>query len=120
MKKLTKFLVTLCVIVLVIFGILFFKGKGFTVGQCIIADNGSCLIVMDNSPVRLVDLSDEKDMMAGFKTGDKLLVIHDGVNETYPGNTGAYFCAKLSDGDPAAIPDKIIAELTELGWLSGN
>ena len=49
--------------------------------------------------------------------GDKIFVVHDGIAETYPAQTGVFFCVKLEDGSANDIPQKHIRELTELGWF---
>jgi len=95
------------------------KGYGMTVGRALYAKDGSCMLIEDeNSPIRMSDLSDGKNLFDGISTGDKILVIHTGIAESYPAQTGAYWLLKLSDGDRDDIPDKIIEDLSSMGWLS--
>ena len=52
--------------------------------------------------------------------GDKILVIHDDIVETYPGKTGVYAIFKLGDGTADDIPQTVVNGLTELGWLESK
>lgn len=103
--------------ILLFFGIILYKGMGITIGRCLIADNGSYLLIDDDSPI--VMSSDSEKMFSKLSSGDKILVVHSGVNESYPGSTGVYLCLKLTNGDIYEIPARVIMDLTELGWL-GN
>ena len=48
--------------------------------------------------------------------GDRILIISDLINESYPGSTSAHFILKLEDGDITDIPEETLASLSELGW----
>ena len=48
--------------------------------------------------------------------GDRILIISDLINESYPGSTSAYFIFKLEDGDVSDIPEDTLISLSELGW----
>ncbi|MBQ8804611.1 MAG: hypothetical protein IJZ53_13365 [Tyzzerella sp.] len=113
--------------ILIVFGILVFGlfimyrySLGITVGRCLVAVDGSYLLVDDNSPTKISNCSSNEELFSNLKTGDKILVVHDGVNESYPGQTGAYFCLRLGGGSIDDISDEVISELTELGWLKGD
>jgi len=92
---------------------------GFSVGRCLVADNGSYMLVEDNSPI-VMSNRDKKEIFSGLETGDKILVLHDGVEESYPGGTGAKWIVKLEDGTMEDIPEEVISELTEMGWLGSD
>ncbi len=96
-----------------------FSSVGISTGVCLVADNGSVFLVDKNSPVRLSDFSGT-DRLSGLETGDKLLVVHDGIAESYPASTGLIFYVRLAGGKESEIPDMVISSLTELGWISGN
>ena len=57
------------------------------------------------------------DMFYNLDVGDRILVIHTGIEESYPGQTTARPVFKLSSGDASDIPDVVIDSLIELGWL---
>ena len=118
MKKKKLVIGILCVAVVLIAGVLFMAKNSisFSIGNCIAADNGRYLIVMDNSPVAMHQRSGKESIFPDLDTGDKIFIVHDGVNETYPGKTGLYFVFKLSDGDISDVPEDVIAQLQELGW----
>ncbi len=95
------------------------KGYGMSVGRALYAKDGSCMLVVDeNSPIRMSDRSDGGNLFDGISTGDKILVIHTGIAESYPAQTGAHWLMKIGEGDRDDIPEKIIEELTSMGWLS--
>lgn len=93
---------------------------GITVGRCLIAIDGSYLLVDDNSPIEISNCSSNEELFSDLKTGDKILVVHNGVNESYPARTGAYFCMRIGSGSIDDISEEVIHELTELGWLQGE
>ena len=122
MRQKKKWMIPLCVIgglLLICAGLLWYMAShsmGFSVGRCLVADNGSYMFIDGNSPIVMSTRRDKKRMFAGLETGDKILLLHDGIQETYPGGTGAYWCMKLEDGTQADIPEQVMEELAELGW----
>lgn len=117
MKKKHIFLI---VIVLLIIGIaaLLFSGLTPSVGYVIAADDGQYLIALDDSPVVMSGSTRDENMFIGLKTGNQVLILHDGIRESYPAQTGVYFCLKLGNGSPDRIPAHITENLTELGWIT--
>ena len=116
MKKKWMLCVGVLALVLLMFGVMTAKHLSVRVGTCIKTENGGCMLLMEDSPVVLSG----KTAFARFdeyRTGDRLLVLHDGILETYPGRTGAYLVIRLHKGDAAAIPQEILAALTEMGWM---
>lgn len=104
----------LCVVVL---NAMASKGFGMSVGRYLVTKNGESMLVVDNSPIVLSNRT-EKDLFEGLEIGDEILVIHDGIAETYPAKTGAYAVFKKKSGTAKDIPKDVIESLTELGWLS--
>lgn len=100
------------------YAVLSIKSIGISTGLCLFSDNGSCFIIKENSPVKLSPPEDNPSMFSAFSDGDKMLVFHSGINETYPASTGAYLCIKLGDGEREDVPEEVISSLTYLGWLS--
>lgn len=89
----------------------------FSTGRCIVTSNGSYLILLDGSPVNMSNRSGSDDLFADLQTGDEILILHDGIQETYPGGTGVYFCRKQSSGTITDIPTDIIESLSPMGWI---
>lgn len=120
MKKKRLLIGILCVAVVLIARALFMAKNsiGFSIGNCIEADNGRYLIVLDNSPIAMHQRSGKESMFPDLDTGDKMFIVHDGINETYPGKTGLYYIFKLSDGDIHDVPEEIMSQLQEMGWIS--
>ena len=119
MKK--KVLIPICIVLalfLIIGGGLAYmsvKSFDFSVGRVLSANN-SMMLVLDNSPIQMSCRTDDGKIFAKLTDGDKVLVLHDGIAESYPGKTGVYGIFKLEDGSITDIPDGIIESLTELGW----
>ncbi len=104
-------------IIVIGMGVMTAKGYGITQGRCLVTATGSHMLIdEDNSPIEMSNRND-KDIFADLSSGDEILVIHDGIQESYPAGTGAYYCIKLNDGKPEDIPTSVIESLTELGWL---
>lgn len=119
MRKTRLLIGILCVAAVLVVGVLFMAKHSisFSTGTCIVSDKDRYLIVMDNSPVSMHQRSGKKSIFPELDTGDKIFIVHDGVAESYPGKTGLYFILKLSDGDINDVPEEIISELRELGWI---
>lgn len=116
MKKKWMISVGVLILALLVFGVMTVKNLSFRVGTCIKTENGGCMLLMGDSPVALSG----KTAFARFeeyRTGDRLLVLHDGILETYPGRTRAYLTLRLHKGDVAAIPQEVRNALTQMGWM---
>lgn len=118
MKK-RVFIITLAVILLVVGGLLWFMyafSINFSEGRCLVAENGSVMLVKGSEPI-VLSRRGRENMFAGLETGDRIFVIHDGVQESYPAGTGAYLVLRLEGGSMSDIPEDVISSLTEMGWL---
>lgn len=100
-----------------IIGYMASHSMSFSTGRCIVTSNGSYLILLDGSPVNMSNRSGSEDLFADLQTGDKILILHGGIQETYPGGTGVYFCRKQSSGSITDIPIDIIESLSPMGWI---
>lgn len=89
-------------------------------GTVLKSDNGTVFLVKGNSPVRLGDYTEEGKLLAGLETGDKVLVLHDGIAESYPASTSARFVIKTGGGGEGNIPEEVVSSLSELGWIKGD
>ena len=100
-------------------GIIAVKGFGISTGRYLKAKNGTSMIVIDNSPIQMSNRTSKTkvELFDKFDVGDEILIIHDGIAETYPGKTGVYAAFKLSEGTSEDIPQTVVKQLTELGWL---
>lgn len=124
-KKIVVALATIVAIVLflfaiafVVFGIASYKGFSISEGQVLITDKGSYMIIIDNSPIEISNQSKNEKMFESLTNGDKILIVHDGIQESYPGGTGVYYCKKISDGEYKDLPEKTLLSLAEMGWIS--
>ena len=81
--------------------------------------NNTAMFIRDESPIQMSNRTD-KELFDGLDIGDKVLVIHTGIEETYPAKTGVYAVFKIGEGTTADIPQKVVNQLVELGWLETN
>ena len=123
MKKKTFFMIALIVVLTVTVALLVIgAGKavnyGFLEGRVLVADNGSCLIILnDHSPIKMTDRTRKGGEFLDLQTGDKIRILHDGVLLSYPGQTGVYYVRLLERGSIEDIPDDVIESLRQLGWI---
>lgn len=96
--------------------ILLNKGYGMSVGRYLEDRNGKAMFIRDRSPISMHNRTNW-DLYSNLDTGDKIFVVHTGIAESYPGQTGVYAIFKLSNGTIADIPQNVIKELTKLGWF---
>lgn len=118
-KKWVIFLILFLLVLAVPLGILFYAGRhslGFSTGRYFVTDNGSRLILIDDSPVCMSNCSKQDDIFNGLQSGDLIRILHDGIDESYPGSTGVYFCKKLADGTIDDLPPNVRLQLSAMGW----
>ena len=119
-KKAIKILVVVIVamlaISLLLIGVAVRNGLGVSEGRFLRADNGSTLLLDDHGATVL---SAQRDgMFDNLNNGDKILVIHDGIAESYPARTGAFFCFLQERGSEKDLPENVMDSLRELGWIA--
>lgn len=115
MKKKWMIGAALLALTVLVFGVMAAKNLSFRIGTCIQTENGGYLLLMEDSPVAL-SARTAFARFDGYRTGDRLLVLHDGILETYPGRTGAYLTLRLQKGDGSRVPQEVRNALADLGW----
>ncbi len=118
-QKLPMFAVVLAVLLLVAAGgiwMLWDGSFGISIGRCLVTQNGSCMILLENEPIQMSNRSKNEDLFAGLQTGDEIRILHNGIQCTYPGGTGVYFCQRLREGTIADVPEDVLESLSALGW----
>ena len=115
-KKKKQLLLIVAAVLVVGVAALVISGLTPATGYVIAADNGQYLIVLDDSPVVMASRPRDENLFRGLKTGNQVLILHDGIAESYPGQTGVYFCMNIGTGNPDKIPAHIMDSLAELGW----
>lgn len=92
-----------------------------TEGRLLFDVNGTALLVTeDGTPIVLSIQAEGADPLSGLSTGDRISVTHDGIDDSYPHQTGAYDWALLEKGSLEDIPEETLADLEELGWDFGR
>ncbi len=89
-------------------------------GKVLISENGTYFLIKGNTPVRLSDYSEEKNIFSDIESGDKILVIHNTIAESYPASAVCRFCIKTGKGSISDIPEEVITTMTQLGWLKNT
>lgn len=109
-------IVAILVLVIAGGGTMVAKGYGISTGLYLEAKDGQALFILDNSPIEMSNRTD-RDLFDNLDIGDKILVIHDGIAESYPAQTGVYAVFKIGNGTTEDIPQNVVNQLIELGWL---
>ncbi len=108
--------IVLCIVAIFAFGaILSAQGYGISTGRLYFADNGTYLIDSDDMAMRVFDCSDDAELFKGYQNGDKVILFHDGVNETYPAQTGGYYIIRTSKGDGTYKPADEVLGIVSFG-----
>ena len=89
---------------------------GMSVGRCL-ETKGGYMLVDGNSPISMADRSKDQDLFEGLSSGDRILVIHGLIMDTYPGQTQAYYCLRLEAGSLEDISRDVLDSLRQMGWL---
>ena len=92
------------------------KGYGISVGRYLESKNGTPMLICENSPITMSNRT-SSDVFNKLDIGDEIIVVHTGIAESYPAQTGVYAVFRLSKGTTLDIPQKVINELVKLGWL---
>lgn len=118
MKKKIGIGMVIAVLLLLVAVVVWFFSRNltFSTARCIVTRQ-KCMMVLDNSPIGMSNRSRDEKLFERLSTGDKILVVHDGIAESYPGQTGAYFLWKLEDGSAADVPVQVIETLEEMGYI---
>lgn len=91
--------------------------KAFSVGRVIEYDADTVIFAEGNTPVLVFDKTKNGSLFSALTDGDKVLLLHDGIAETYPAQTGGYFVLRLKNGQRSDLSKEFIESLTELGYL---
>ena len=116
---------------LIILGIMAKKELGFSKGRYLAGRDGVSMVVTDDAPEAITDPEErerymspvvmsnrtERELFKNLETGDKILFVHGGIKESYPAGTGVYAVFKLKKGSREDIPQRLLSELTTMGWL---
>ena len=91
--------------------------KSVISGYSLRCDNDTYMIIEENgSPIRYSFSKAVGTNVEKLTDGDRILIISDLINESYPGSTSAYFILKTADGEIEDIPSETLMSLSELGW----
>lgn len=97
--------IALCVVAVLAFGaILSAKGFGISTGRLYFADNSIYLIESGDKAMRVTDCSEDKELFRGYQNGDKVILFHDGVDTSYPAQSGGYHIIRLAKSDGTYKP----------------
>ena len=86
-------------------------------GICVVTNNGRVLLMVKDGPIALTDRSKDGNLLDGLQTGDRIRVLHDGIAESFPAQTGVYRVEYLGKGDVAELSPQMMDTLRDLGWI---
>lgn len=107
--------VILCTLAVFAFGALISaKGYSISTGRLYFAEQGTYLIDSEDMAMRVSDCSEDESLFEGYKSGDRVILLHDEVLLTYPSMTGGYRIFRLSRGDSSYKPaDEVLGVVTD-------
>lgn len=119
MKRKVWIIVTACLAALLLvavclLGVALHHGLSWSEAYYIETDHGHMLLI-EGSPI---SMSGKEGLFDDLTMGDKVLVVHGPIAESYPGQAKAYLCIKQADGTEEDIPERVRVSLLEMGWLS--
>lgn len=86
-------------------------------GYSLKCENGSYMIIEETgSPIRYSFNNAIGTNVEKLTDGDRILIISDLVNCTYPGSTTAHFVFRYAEGEREDIPEETLIQLSEMGW----
>ena len=101
----------------IVFVLLISDGFNFTYGYYLETKEGPMLVRKDGHPISLTADAEE---FTETETGEKMLVFHGGVEDTYPARTEVKFIIKLGGASPDNIPASTLFSLRQLGWIEAE
>lgn len=120
MKK--KILISICIMAILFVVIMLFVTGGLkhtiAIGICLITENDTVLVIVDNNPMKVSNQSFNDELFIGLETGDKVIITHDGIDETYPFQTGVYKLLKIETDCIREVSIQTITKLAELGYTA--
>ena len=116
MKKLWLILTTIVLLCLALVWFAASRSLSFSSGYYLEGENGTVFLIDGTSPIRLSNRTKGGKWASSLTNGDRILVLHDGVAESYPAQTGAYGLWKLHSGSIEEIPVSVLDALMDLGW----
>ena len=75
------------------------ESKALSIGTALEYTENSIVLLLDNSPVILSNQTKDNTLFSSLTDGDTVLVLHDGIKETYPAQSGAYFVLRLKKNE---------------------
>ena len=97
--------ILLCILLLIVtVCIIGIKGYGISKGRLYLAEKHTYLIDDRDMAMLVSDQSKKGNLFQGYESGDEVLIVHDGVEETYPSRTGAYYVILTAKGDGTYEP----------------
>ena len=103
MKKILLILLVLALLIGGSVGLMASRSLGVSTGRCLVIGEDTVMLIMDGSPI-VMHPRGSAWMLDGLATGDEILVLHDGIRESYPGGTGVYALVRLRGGSMDDIP----------------
>ena len=101
-----------CVAAVCVFGALFFaKGYGVSVGKLRL-EEGSAYLQTDETTLSLFDGTRDKNLFRSLRSGDKILLLHGVLRETYPVQTDGFYALRLAKAEDVAVKEAPAASHT--------
>ena len=88
-------------------------GYGVSVGKLYFTESSTYLIDGTTSII-VSDQSRKCNLFDGYANGDEIILVHDGVEETFPARTGGFMAFRISKGDGTYKPSDDLLGIVEI------
>lgn len=111
-----------CVLIAISFAIAMYVSSNSveyidSMGICLITQDKQIIVVVDDLPIILSNMEKNQDLLNSLKTGDKIILTHTKISQSYPAQTNAYKISKLEENCLFEIADDVLNSVYSLGYL---
>ena len=99
-----------------------YPGKVREIGRYVKIDNGKHVIVDDRMQTYFIMIPQSDNLFKGLTIGDRIIIITDGasLDAQSSDSINVIRCEKNRDGDINDVPESVIEEFIELGYLDAK
>ncbi|MEN0642353.1 hypothetical protein MKY91_04145 [Alkalicoccobacillus gibsonii] len=86
-------------------------------GRFLKSSNGQSILVNDHDVVIMGNDTEEGEVCEDINIGDKIVVIADAIDASYPSSANVIRCKLIEEGSVNDLPNETIDYLQDMGWV---
>ncbi len=99
-------IIAVSVLAVFVFGyVISSRGYSLSYGRLYFTDSAVYLINKDNEAMMVYDDSEDAELFKGYINGDRVVLLHGGIEDSYPSQTCGYYAFRYAMGDGKYQPD---------------